>query len=188
MSSPEQDLAAEDSPVPADYLDTTDLRAGPPISDELLALLPLVGTWSGSGRGIKPATGAEFSYFQQLTFAHDGRPFLAYQSQTWLVDADGAIDRCAARESGFWRPGAGPDDVEVVLALNTGLTLVLTGVAGDQRWELTAQSLSGAPTAKAVEDTRRFYALDGDDLVYAHELAPAGRPMQPHLNARLHRQ
>ena len=175
------------SSFPADYLDTTDLRAGPPINDELLALLPLVGNWSGSGRGITPATGTEFSYFQQLTFAHDGRPFLAYQSQTWLVDADGVIDRCAARESGFWRPGAGPDDVEVVLALNTGLTLVLTGVAGDQRWELTAQSLSGAPTAKAVDDTRRFYALDGDDLVYAHELAPAGRPMQAHLNARLHR-
>lgn len=178
----------KNSSVPTDYLDTTDLRAGPAISDELLALLPLVGTWSGPGRGIKPATGAEFSYLQQLTFAHDGRPFLAYQSQTWLLDADGGIERCAARESGFWRPGAGPDDVEVVLALNTGLTLILTGVAGDQRWELAAQSLAGAPTAKAVEDTRRFYALDGDDLVYAHELAPAGRPMQPHLNARLHRQ
>lgn len=167
--------------------DTTDLRTGLPISDTLLALLPLVGRWSGSGTGIKPATGEQFSYLQQLTFAHDGRPFLAYESRTWLVDTEGAIVRSAARESGFWRPGAGPDDVEAVLALNTGLALLVTGVAGDQQWELSATALSSTPTAKAVDGTRRFYAIVDDALVYAHELAPAGAPMQPHLNARLDR-
>ena len=100
--------------------DTADLRSGAPIHDNLLALLPLVGMWRGSGTGVVASTGGEFSYGQQVSFVHDGRPFLAYESRAWLLDADGGVIRQAWRESGFWRPGAGPDDVEVVLASNTG--------------------------------------------------------------------
>ena len=172
-----------DAPAP----DTTDLRVGAPISDALLALLPLVGVWRGSGVGVTASTGAQFRYGQQITVAHDGRPFLAYESKSWLVDADGAVLRQAWRESGFWRPGAGPDDVEVVLASNTGQALVLAGTAGDQQWELATQVAAHAPTAKTVDGERRFYAIRGDDLLYATELAPAGQPYAAHLNARLAR-
>ena len=35
-------------PIP---VDTTDLRAGAPLHDRLLALLPLVGEWVGEGIG-----------------------------------------------------------------------------------------------------------------------------------------
>jgi THAP4-like, heme-binding beta-barrel domain len=172
--------------------DTADLRTGAPLHDSLLALLPLVGRWSGSGVGSKPGTGEPFSYFQQVNFVHDGRPFLVYSSATWLVDGGGAVIRPAARESGFWRPGAGPDEVEVVLALNTGLTLVLAGFAGDQVWELASAAVNSTPTAKEVDAERRLYAViagaeAGDTLNYAQELAPAGRPLAPHLNARLER-
>jgi hypothetical protein len=171
--------------------DTTDLREGPPIHDDLLALVPLVGLWGGAGIGIVPETGAEFRFVQALTFAHDGRPFLVYESHTWLLDEAGAVSRAAARESGFWRPGAGPDDVEVVLALNTGVTLVLTGSAGDARWSLETAALDRTPTAKEVDGNRRLYAVttgdDGDELAYAQELARPGEEYRPHLNARLQR-
>ena len=167
--------------------DTADLRSGPPIHDNLLALLPLVGIWRGSGTGVVASTGAEFSYGQQVSFVHDGRPFLAYESRAWLLDADGGVIRQAWRESGFWRPGAGPDDVEVVLASNTGQALLLTGVAGDQRWDLATAAAIPAPTAKPVDGERRLYALLDGDLVYATELAPAGQPYAAHLNARLTR-
>lgn len=167
--------------------DTTDLRQGAPIHDALLALLPLVGTWSGTGVGIKPSTGDGFAFRQQARFAHDGRPFLAYESRTWLVDADGHDIRLAFRESGFWRPGAGQDDVEVVLASITGLTLLFTGVAGDQRWELATASVVGSPTAKQVSGERRLYAISGDTLAYATELAVAVDDYAPHLNATLNR-
>ena len=93
--------------------------------------------------------------------------------------------RQAWRESGFWRPGAGPDDIELVLASNTGQALVLAGTAGDQRWELATASAAHAPSAKQVDGERRLYALRGDELVYATELAPGGQPYAPHLNARL---
>ena len=168
--------------------DTLDLRQGAEINDSLLTLLPLVGRWLGRGDGLAPATGTEFAFAQRVTFAHDGRPFLVYESRTWLIDADDNVIRPAARETGFWRPGVEPDDIEVVLALNTGLALVLDGVAGDQRWELTSFAIDETPTARAVEGNRRLYAIVNDDLVYAHELARPDEQFTPHLTARLHRE
>src|SRR3954454_392513 len=48
----------------------------------------LVGTWWGFGVGGYPTIEA-FRYEQELTFTHDGRPFLAYESKAWLIDDDG---------------------------------------------------------------------------------------------------
>jgi hypothetical protein len=173
--------------VPLPFPDTGDLRAGAPLSERLLALLPLVGHWRGTGRGVVASKGTEFGYGQDVRFVHDGRPFLAYESFAWLVDEDGAPVRPARRESGFWRPGAGDDDVEVVLASNTGQALVFAGVAGDVRWELATTSATPSATATHVDGERRLYALVEDVLQYATELAPAGQPYAPHLNARLDR-
>jgi hypothetical protein len=167
--------------------DTADLRSGAPIHDALLALLPLVGVWRGVGRGVVASTGAEFAYGQLASFVHDGRPFLAYESRSWLVDPTGAVIRQAWRESGFWRPGPGPDDVEVVLASNTGQALVFAGTAGDQRWDLASVAASHTPSAREVDGERRLYAIRDGALVYATDLAPAGQPYAPHLNARLER-
>jgi hypothetical protein len=172
------------TPVP----DTDDLRTGVPVSDALLALLPLVGRWRGEGVGVVASSGTEFRYGQQVAIVHDGRPFLAYEARSWLLDPDGAVLRQAWRESGFWRPGAGPDDIELVVASNTGQALVFAGRAGDQRWELATVSAEHAPTAKDVTGERRLYALRGRQLMYATELAPGGQEFAPHLNAVLERQ
>lgn len=167
--------------------DTVDLRTGAPIHDALLALLPLLGVWRGTGSGVVASSGRQFAYGQQVTFAHDGRPFLVYESRSWLVDEAGELIRPAWRESGFWRPGRSQDDVEIVLASNTGQALVLAGVAGDQQWELATASAQHAPSAKDVDGERRLYAVRGSELVYATELAPGGQPFAPHLNASLQR-
>lgn len=167
--------------------DTADLRTGAPVHDALLALLPLIGHWRGEGVGVVARTGAEFRFGQQLSVLHDGRPFLAYESRSWLLDDDGSVLRQAWRESGFWRPGPGPDDVELVLASNTGQALVFAGTAGDNRWELETVSAAHAPSAKDVDGERRLYAVRGAQLVYATELAPGGQPYAPHLNAALSR-
>lgn len=167
--------------------DTTDLRSGAPLHDALLALLPLVGVWEGRGVGVAPASGELFHYRQQVRFAHDGRPFLAYSARSWLVDEAGELIRPAWREAGFWRVGAGADDVEVVLASNTGQSLVLAGTAGDQQWELATTSVVPTPTAKQVDGERRLYAVRDERLVYVTELAPGGAPFAPHLNAQLQR-
>lgn len=167
--------------------DTADLRSGAPIHEALLALLPLVGVWEGAGRGVVAARGDEFAFGQQVRIVHDGRPFLAYESRSWLLDDAGDVIRQAWRESGFWRPGAGSDDVELVVASNTGQALVFAGTAGDRQWDLHTVSAQHAPTAKDVSGERRLYAVVGDELRYATELAPGGQPYAPHLNARLSR-
>ena len=134
-----------------DMDDTDDLRSGPEIHERLLALLPLVGRWGGGGTGISPASGDEFTYAQQVSFVHDGRPFLVYESRSWLVDGEGNVVRPAWRESGFWRPGAAEDDVEAVIASNTGEAMTFAGVAGDLRWEIATKAIVPAPSAKTVD-------------------------------------
>jgi THAP4-like, heme-binding beta-barrel domain len=167
-------------------VDSTDVRSGAAVHDALLALLPLIGEWDGEGVGVAGDCD-EFRFRQRARFAHDGRPFLAYESRSWLVDETGQTIRSAWRESGFWRPGPGPDDVELVLASNTGQALVFVGTAGDQRWDLETVSAEHAPTGLDVTGERRLYAVRADQLVYATELAPGGAPYAPHLNAELSR-
>jgi hypothetical protein len=175
---------SSDVPEPTD---TTDLRSGPEINQALLAVLPLVGRWSGFGSGAKPVTGEEFRYAQRVSFAHDGRPFLSYESRTWLLNPDGSVLRAAFRENGFLRMGAGPDELELVLATAVGIVEVFTGMAGDSRWELASIGVGFTRSAKQVAGERRLYALTGEQLSYVQELALTPGDYRPHLNASLNR-
>ncbi|MEO6701254.1 MAG: FABP family protein [Jatrophihabitantaceae bacterium] len=169
--------------------DTDDLRSGPEIHQSLLAVLALVGNWAGHGTGLQPATDDEFSYAQRVSFHHDGRPFLAYQSRSWLLNPDGSVLRPAFRENGFLRIGAGPDELELVLADAAGLVEIFTGVSGDQRWEIATSAVGNTPSAKQIYGERRLYAItdddDGEALAYVQELALEPAQFRPHLNARL---
>ena len=170
-----------------DWADTTDLRRGPSLHDDLLALLPLLGVWRGHGEGVVPRTQEQFRFRQEIVFGHDGRPFLTYESRSWIVDDSGTTIRPGARERGFWRPGPGPDDVAIVLAVASGFAMVFTGTVGDLRWELGSVAVADAPGAKDVVGERRLYALVGDGLGYATELAAMGLDYRPHLTAQLDR-
>jgi hypothetical protein len=169
--------------------DTTDLRSGPEINSALLGVLPLVGRWSGRGAGVKPGTTEAFDFAQRVSFTHDGRPFLSYQSHSWLLDADGSVLRPAFRESGFLRLGSAEDSLELVLASAAGIVEVFAGQAADRQWEFATSAVGFSPTAKPVAGERRLYALTSDtELAYIQELALEPRDYRPHLNARLVRQ
>ena len=169
--------------------DTTDLRIGPPIHQDLLAVLPLVGRWTGHGSGRKPADGESFDYAQRVSFSHDGRPWLGYESRSWLLNPDGSVLRPAFRENGFLRLGAEPDQLELVMTSAAGIVSVFTGAAGDQRWEFITTAVGFSPTAKPVSGERRLYALgqaeEVESLAYVTELAVQPGDYQPHLNAQL---
>ncbi|WP_405852041.1 FABP family protein [Streptomyces sp. NBC_00090] len=148
----------------------------------------LLGTWAGRGRGEYPTLAEEFTYEQQVTFSHDGRPFLHYEARAWLIDADGAPLRPAARESGWWR--IQPEGrVEALITQPTGIAEILVGTAADGRIDLTTHQVALTPTAKEVTATRRRYTLtDADTLDFLHDLAAVGRPLQHHLSAHLRRE
>ena len=173
-----------DLPLPAE---TADLRGDPEPHPALASLLPLVGVWRGTGHGGYP-TIADFDYGQQVRFAHDGRPFLHYESRAWLLGADGTVLRPAAREVGWWRPGAAAGEFEVLLAHPTGIVEIYLGrLRSPNQWELSTDVVARAATAKEVTGNRRLYGIVDGALLYAVDMAAVGQPLQPHLAARLER-
>jgi hypothetical protein len=175
----------DDLPIPAD---TANLREGPNLHDDCLALLPLVGVWRGEGEVVYPTIDGPVKFGQQLTFAHDGRPFLYYEARAWLLDDDGTVIRPAAREVGWWRPQ--PDDtIELVLCHATGVTEIFYGSPRTQTsWELDTDIVTRTASAKEVNAAKRLYGLvNNGDLAYVEERAMVGQELQPHTSAYLRR-
>lgn len=174
-----------DLPVPAD---TANLREGPELHERCLPLLPLVGVWRGEGEVVYPTIDGPFRFGQQVTIAHDGRPFLYHEARAWLLDAEGALIRPAARETGWWR--IQPDEtIELLLAHATGILELFYGRPLSQAsWELETDAVVRTASAKEVAAGRRLYGIvEGGDLAYVDERAMVAQPMQPHISARLRR-
>jgi hypothetical protein len=144
----------------------------------------LVGTWWGFGVGGYP-TIEGFRFEQEITFSHDGRPFLKYESRSWLIDDDGERIRPAASEVGWWRPGATANEVEVLLAQHTGIVEVYVGEVAFHKIDLATDVVARTQTAKEVTALKRLYGKVEEDLAYAIDLAAEGQPLQAHLSARL---
>jgi hypothetical protein len=151
----------------------------------LSPLLYLLGRWEGAGVGGYP-TIESFRYGQEISFSHNGKPYLIYSSRTWLLDDDGTIGRPLAMETGFWRPQ--PDNqLEVLLAHPTGFAEVYLGEISGTKIEMITDAVVRTSSAKEVTAGRRLYGLIGADLGYAYDLAAVGQPLQPHLSAQLKR-
>jgi THAP4-like, heme-binding beta-barrel domain len=151
----------------------------------LAPLLYLLGRWEGAGVGGYP-TIESFRFGQEISFSHNGKPYLIYSSRTWLLDDEGAIGRPLAMETGFWRPQ--PDNqLEVLLAHPTGFVEVYLGQVSGTKIEMATDAVVRTSSAKEVTAGRRLYGLIGTDLGYAYDLAAVGQPLQPHLSAQLKR-
>jgi hypothetical protein len=175
----------DDLPIPGD---TANLREGPELHERCLSLLPLVGVWRGGGEVVYPTIEGPFRFGQQVVFAHDGRPFLSYESRTWLLDDEGAVIRPAAREAGWWRPQ--PDGtIELLLAHATGINEIFYGQARSMTtWELATDIVTRTASAKEVNAGHRLYGIvNNGDLAYVEERAMAGQPLQPHISSYLAR-
>ena len=152
---------------------------------DLAPLRFLLGRWEGAGVGGYP-TIESFQFGQEITFSHNGKPYLYYVSRSWLLDANGYPARPLAMETGFWRPQ--PDGkIEVLLAHPTGVTEVYLGEVTGTKIEMATDIVARTASAKEVTAGHRLYALVGEDLAYAFDLAAVGQPLQPHLSAQLKR-
>jgi hypothetical protein len=156
---------------------------------DLAPLSFLLGRWEGVGKGDYP-TIEPFDFVQEVTFAHNGKPFLIYNSRSWLLEADGTKGRPLGMEAGFWRPRPG-SRVEVLLTHPTGITEVYLGEVSGTKIEMATDAVVRTESAKEVTAGKRLYGLvdsqrEGEkDLAYAYDMAAMGQSLQPHLWARL---
>ena len=153
------------------------------LAPECAPLAWLLGTWRGEGVGGYP-TITDFRFEQEVTFSQNGKPFLAYTSRSWILDADGNRVRPAASETGYWRPrerGA----LEVLLSHPTGFAEIWEGGVDGPRIELRTDMVARTTSAKEYTSGHRLYGLVESDLMWAFDMAAMGEALQPHLSARL---
>ena len=169
-------------------MDAVTLGQGIELHPHCQPLAPLLGVWRGEGLAQYPSLLGEFRYGQQITFAHDGRPFLVYEARAWLLNASGEVLRPAAREVGWWRVDE-EETIEVVLAHMFGICeIYYGGRTGEKAWELETDAITRTDTARQTTAAARLYGIvESGDLAYAEERALRGLPLQPHLSAQLKR-
>ena len=173
----------DDLPIPDD---TANLREGPDLHPLCTGLLPLIGVWRGAGEMVEPGADTPVAFGQQVVFAHDGGPFVSYDSRTWLLD-DGAVTGPGPRETGFWRPQ--PDGtLEVLIVHSTGLVTPFYGSARNlTSWEMETWALVRTETAPSVERSTRLYGVVRGDLAYVDEREYVADGMAPFASAQLSR-
>ncbi|WP_029289318.1 FABP family protein [Cellulomonas sp. HZM] len=178
------------------------------LAPEVYPLAWLVGRWHGEGVVGYPGI-EERAFTQDVVFDHDGGPYLRYETTIRLVhvpdDAaaleDGAGPVAAddeqgevwSTETGYWRvpperPEGIADDkhpVEVLLADPSGHVSVLVGEIGNGRIDLASDLVARVPSGADVTASKRLYGLVHGDLMWAHDLAAFGNPMQSYASARL---
>lgn len=185
------------------------------MSPELYPLAWLVGSWHGEGQLGYP-TIEDTAFIQDVTFEHDGGPYLEYHSivrvpaneeereTTFTVEP--SFSQIWSVESGYWRVVPGTPDaaaqaeqsrrangmleaivapIEVMLAEPTGHSTIYTGQVNGARIDLTAQSVSAAPSASALTESTRMYGLVNGALLWALDIAAFDQPLQSYAAGRL---
>ena len=153
---------------------------------DLMPLAWLVGSWRGKGRGEYPNVPG-FEFAQEVSFNHDGRPFLNYFSRSWIIDENNEIIRPAASEVGFWRVKEN-NVLEVILAHNTGIAEGWVGIVKGAKIQLEMDQGYSSPSAKIVTAGSRLYGLVEGELFTSYDMAAEGQTLQAHLWSSLERQ
>lgn len=159
----------------------------PTLPPQLAPLAWLVARWAGAGVvGYPTIESANFG--QQLTIEHDGRPFLAMSSRTWLLDDAGNQVRPLAREEGFWRV-LDNGEIELLLTHPTGILEMYVGRRDPERpaVQLATDGVLRSPAAKEYSSGARMYGLVESQLMWVMDMAAVGKPLTSHVSAQLKR-
>ena len=133
---------------------------------DLMPLAWLVGSWRGKGRGEYPNVPG-FQFAQEVSFNHDGRPFLNYFSRSWIKENN---------------------VLEVILSHNTGITEGWVGIVSGAKIQLAMDQGYSSPSAKIVTAGSRLYGLVEGELFTSYDMAAEGQTLQAHLWSSLERQ
>uniref|UniRef100_A0A8C4QHL1 THAP4-like heme-binding domain-containing protein n=1 Tax=Eptatretus burgeri TaxID=7764 RepID=A0A8C4QHL1_EPTBU len=152
-----------------------------PLHPDVAHLEWLLGHWESKtlGQGTYP-TIKSFHYHEQANFTHCGQPLLDYAFYAFHGDTG----RPLHREVGFLRPRAGTDQIALIGAQNTGLSIVEEGEVRGKEITLTSHSVSRITFGKEprVVKTKRILSLDQDGkLRQCFSMATSNQEMRPHL-------
>ena len=157
----------------------------PTLHPDIAPLAWLVGRWEGAGVvGYPTIESANFG--QEIICTHDGRPFLRWESQTWLLDDAGTRVRPLATELGFWRPG-GQGEAELLLSHPTGIVEMYYGSVEQARVEVRTDGVIRSPHAKEYAAASRMYGYVNSNLMWVMDMAAVGQQLQSHVSAELKR-
>ena len=148
-------------------------------------LAPLLGSWVGRGSGEYP-TIAPFTYTEEVSIGHTGKPFLTYSQRTRSEDG-----QPLHAETGYIRMPS-PGIVELVIAHPTGVAEVDEGsvavTPAGLVLDVQSTTVTSTTSAKEVAALSRLIRVGADQLRYTLQMAAVGLPMQHHLSATLQRQ
>jgi hypothetical protein len=153
---------------------------------DLMPLAWLVGTWRGKGRGEYPNI-ENFQFAQEISFNHDGRPYLNYFSRSWIIDENDEIIKQSHSEVGFWRIKEN-NVLEVVLTHNLGAAEGWVGIVKGAKIQLEMDQGYSSPSAPIVTAGSRLYGLVEGELFTSYDMAANGQTLQAHLWSSLERQ
>jgi len=157
------------------------------LSPALAPLAWLVGRWEGAGvLGYPTIESAHFG--QEILCSHDGRPFLEWQSRTWLLDEAGNKTRPLAVELGFWR--VLPDgEIELLLTHQSGVLEMYVGHRDPAKpvLQMRTDGVLRSPAAKEYNAGSRMYGLVDSELFWAMDMAAVGQDLASHVSAQLKR-
>ena len=141
----------------------------------------LLGTWRGAGTGVYPTIDG-FSYVEEVSFTHVGKPFVAYGQKTKHADTGLPLHA----EAGYLRPQ--PDGrVELVLVQPSGIVELLDGTVEGCDVRLASAAVLGTVSAKPVTATERRFWADGEILRSSVAMAAMGLELQHHVVSEMHR-
>jgi len=166
------------------------------LAPEVYPLAWLVGTWAGHGVIDYPDIPTS-DFRQEISFTHDGGPYLIYKSTITLTGMDGEVGAVWSVESGFWRVAPSTPDgielkdfqhpLEVVMADAAGLVAVYVGAVGNGRVDLATDLMARTASAAEVNGGTRLYGNVSGELMWAWDLAAFGHELQSYASARLSR-
>ena len=166
------------------------------LAPELYPLAWLVGTWAGHGVIDYPDIPVS-DFRQEMSFTHDGGPYLNYTSTITMIGMDGEVGHVWSVESGFWRVAPRTPEgielkdfqhpLEVVMADAAGLVAVYVGAVGNGRVDLATDLMARTESAAEVNGATRLYGNVHGELMWAWDLAAFGHSLQSYASARLSR-
>lgn len=180
------------------------------LAPELYPLSWLLGQWKGFGL-LGYAGIPERSIVCEMTFDHDGGPYLRCTQTVWSADGvlSGPVnpemsgstgyealvkDVIWSVETSYWRPvSAQPADgghivqLEVVAADPAGHLSLFVGEARGPRISLSTDAVVSSPTAAALAGATRLFGLVASDLLWTHDIAAFGEPLGSYASGRLTR-